>query len=367
MAIVSIPTSIGGVSLPGQLGNIASGPLSTLFGGPGVSTFNYPRDLATNATKSHYVKFGIKEIIPAGFQVTNGSIDHTSGTQIDFSGITEAGVTVLNKSGFGGLADKIKTTVGDKIQPKLDISPKTTKSVGIISLYMPDTLNASYNSNYTEMSLTSDVGNLQTIRQLNQVAGKLASADFGQGILKTLGNIASTDPATIDLVTKIASEKLGLGQTGSLLLKGQGFAINPQMQMIYQSISLRTFNLSFVFTPKTSMDSETIDKIIWMFKNHSLPSLQTAGQTSTDSMYLVPPSIFNVDFLINASNNKYLPKYGDCVLENVEVNFAPNGWAAFDSGAPVQTTLQLSFREIQALDRSKIGTRDNHSGPGVLR
>jgi hypothetical protein len=226
---------------------------------------------------------------------------------------------------------------------------------------MPDSLTASYNSNYSEISLTSDTGHLQTIRQFNQIAGKLAAADYGGGGLKTLGNIASTDPASIDLLSKAMSKGLGLGQTGDLLLKGQGFAINPQMQMIYQSITLRTFSLSFVFTPRTSGDSETIDKIIWMFKNYSLPSLQSVGQTSTDSMYLVPPAIFNVDFLINGADNKYLPRYGDCALTDVEVNYAPNGWAAFDSGAPVQTTLNLSFKEIQALDRSKIGTLSNHS------
>jgi hypothetical protein len=33
MAIISIPTSIGGVSIPGKTGQILSGPLAALFGG----------------------------------------------------------------------------------------------------------------------------------------------------------------------------------------------------------------------------------------------------------------------------------------------------------------------------------------------
>ena len=52
---------------------------------------------------------------------------------------------------------------------------------------------------------------------------------------------------------------------------------------------------------------------------------------------------------------------------DVGVNYAPNGWAAFDNGAPVQTTLSLHFKEIQALDRGKIGTITNRTGDGVLR
>ena len=37
-------------------------------------------------------------------------------------------------------------------------------------------------------------------------------------------------------------------------------------------------------------------------------------QVSTDSMYLIPPSIFNVDFMIDGVENKFLPKYGNCVF-----------------------------------------------------
>ena len=66
MAIISIPTSIGGVALPGSAGKLASGPLAALFGGKGVDTFSYPSDLAKDATKSHYVQFLVKEIVPAG-------------------------------------------------------------------------------------------------------------------------------------------------------------------------------------------------------------------------------------------------------------------------------------------------------------
>jgi hypothetical protein len=68
MAIISIPTSVAGVSIPGQLGKLATGPLSALFGSPGLKTVSYPQDLATDATKSHYVQFSIKEIIPANVQ-----------------------------------------------------------------------------------------------------------------------------------------------------------------------------------------------------------------------------------------------------------------------------------------------------------
>ncbi len=43
------------------------------------------------------------------------------------------------------------------------------------------------------------------------------------------------------------------------------------------------------------------------------------------------------------------------MLEKVTVNYAPNGWAAFEgNGAPIQTTMSLQFREIVLVDKTQI-------------
>ena len=56
MAIISIPTSIGGVSIPGS---VVSGPLGALFGNKyGRTDLSYPRDLGS-ASKQHYVTITI--------------------------------------------------------------------------------------------------------------------------------------------------------------------------------------------------------------------------------------------------------------------------------------------------------------------
>jgi hypothetical protein len=381
MAIVSFPTSIGGVSLPSGLASLASGPLSSLYQGAGVNTYNYPRDLATSPTKSHYVTFTIKDVVPAGYESSNGTVPNSQTKISPISNVgsllpttTESTQDPTSTSSTSAL-NQLTTGIGNALsyisQANLTISPKLTKPVGIVSLYMPDTLEANYNSSYTEMSLSADTGLLQTIRELNQATGDVGQALKAGSLMdaaKSLGRSASSDPAVLDLLTKLAN-KFGVdtGQLGSVLLKGQGFAINPQMQMIYQGISLREFNLSFTFTPKSATDSDTIDTILWLFKNYSLPTLTSTSSTSTDSLFLVPPAVFSVDFLINGKENKYLPKYGDCALLDVGVNYAPNGFAAFDNGAPVQTTLNLHFKEIAALDRSKIGSIGNRVGADILR
>lgn len=400
MAIISIPTSVAGVALPGELGNLAKGPLNALYQGAGVETLKYPADLATDPTKSHYVQFSVKEIVPAGFSSTNGIIPGQtvglgnigSGIKTATSALAESlkptdpppsgsdpianyasaavnEVANLTRSALNsiGINSENVSSVGNGfaslIEKGLTISPQTTLPRAVISLYMPDTLTASYDSSYTEMGLGDLGSGVNTIRQINQVAGTLGKGNFDSigGALSAAINTISTDPAVISLATT-AADKSGLAgkvgvnaeALGTLLLKGQGYAINPQLQMIYQGIDLRNFSLSFVFTPKSADDSAQIDAIIKTLKYHFAPSLQAGAQTSSDSMYLVPPSIFGVSFKINGVENQYLPKYGDCVLKNIEVNYAPNGWAAHDSGAPVQTTLSLQFQEIQIMDKQKI-------------
>ena len=45
--------------------------------------------------------------------------------------------------------------------------------------------------------------------------------------------------------------------------------------------------------------------------------------------------------------NPFLLKMRDCALTEVNVDFTPNGnFSAFGSGAPVATTMSLTFKEL---------------------
>jgi len=403
MAIISIPTSAAGVNLS-QFANLPRGPLSSLYAGVDLQTYKFPSDLATDPTKSHYVTFKVSQIIPSGYTSTVGeapispsplnlgnaaplvenagnalqntydnaiakqndpnatSVEKIASEYVSATGqATQAALTAI---GFQDVKiTDVTSATANILRKGLKISPKMTKSVAVVSLYMPDTLTANYDSQYSELSLTSDLGSgMNTIRALNEVLAKSGDVSSGsiKDFAKSVGNVISTDPAALTLALKAAGAIPGVDKIldpqsiSTLLLKGQGNAINPQVQMIYKGVSLRSFNLSFVFTPKSLSDSIEIQNIIKTFKQHFLPTLQSSTETSSSSMFFTPPSIFNVNFMINNQENTYLPKYGDCVLKNIDVNYAPNGFAAFDNGAPVQTTLSLAFEEIQAMDSAKI-------------
>jgi hypothetical protein len=207
--------------------------------------------------------------------------------------------------------------------------------------------------------LTKDLGAAVTTLRAIDAAG--ADALGGNGI--------GGSPAAVQAVVS-GSELFGAGvkgvnteALGTLLQRAQGFALNPQLQMIYRGTGLRTFNLSFTFTPKSKDEAQAVNNIINQFRFYASPSLgQRVGDTTTattNSMFLIPPSLFDVEFYVNGGRSEYLPRYGRCILDNLDINHAPNGFAAYDDGSMVQTTLELAFKEMDILTRDSFEDASN--------
>jgi len=315
MAIISIPSSIGGVSIPGAL---IKGPLGALFGNKYNPSFlQYPRDLSSS-TKGHVVQFSINEIEPISYQENN---DYNIVGAQKGTGNWDILNTVFNAA--ANVLDTVKSV-------NLELKPKKKRKIATISLYIPDTVNFTYASSYDKLSLL-DVA--------NEVAGGLSNKK--NPILSKLNGVG-----------KLASLGLSAAEskTSKLLLASQGLAINPQEQLLFDGIDFRTYQMAFTFTPYSKEEAETVNKIIQLFKYHAAPQITTSGA----GMFFVPPSTFDVDFLFNGKRNQNVNKVAESVIESVDVNYAPNGWSAHDDGAPIQTTLTLNFKEIELIDKTKI-------------
>lgn len=309
MAIISIPTSIGGVSIPG---NIINGPLGALFGNKfGINSYQYPRDLGA-ATKGHIVQFSINEIQPITYEEAKTFINKSTSVE----GLKEQFNSI--KSFFSGDAQKT-----------LNFKPKKKRKVATISLYIPDTLNFQYNAGY---------GNLSLLEVANELAATATSATQNVPIVGTLA--------------KTATLGLSVAQSNAakLALSTQGLAINPQQQLLFDGIDFRTYQMAFTFTPYSRQEAQAVKEIVKLFRYHAAPQITTAAA----GMFFVPPSTFDLDFLFNGQRNNNITRVAESVIENIDVNYAPNGWAAHDDGAPVQTTLTINFKEIELIDKDKI-------------
>jgi hypothetical protein len=325
MALISIPTSIGGVSIPGLVTN---GPLGSLYKNPfGRQDLQYPRDLQS-ATRGHVVHFAINEINPMKYVDFKNQVIKTVGKAGDAAqdgikrareayesggtqGVIDLGANAL-KSGAVKLEDGSFTK-----ELNLVLTNRTKTSTKSISLYMPDTLNFTYAASYGQTDL------LTAFSSVPLGVGEVVSA-----VTQALNNPVSR-----------------------LLLKGSGYALNPNQQVLFDGIDFRTYQLAFTFTPYSKQEAETVAQIIKMFKTYAAPRLV---EGSGGGMFFVPPATFTPTFRFRGQINKKISQVTESVITNIIVDYAPQGFSAHTDGAPVQTTLTIDFRELELITSQKV-------------
>ena len=216
-----------------------------------------------------------------------------------------------------------------------------------IALYMPDTLLYQHQQNYDNLSPGNSVS--------GQLAAGVAKIAQGEKVLDSLKGAAAA----------IFSEKAGgkFGATGALgAFAATGAVVNPIMEVIYQSPNFRTFQYDFLFYPRDEAEAIQVQKIINTLKFHQAPEFLEGYGVGL----LVPPSEFEIKFYYSGKENENIPTVGTCVLENIQTDYAPNGWSAYEvpgqltpelggTGMPVAIRLSLQFKEITYLTKNLAG------------
>lgn len=346
-----------------------SGPLAALYNNRyAYDSLQYPRDLGSSY-KGHIVKFDIYEVNPVTLSEVGkyavdklksmGFLDTQSSINMAASGIQNAwnnattGIINAATNAPGAAAGAVSSTInsvqnfsaeqlyqagvnyvdnlgnsvgqvfnnlaaGNYTSYDLKVEPRNERVSKSISLYMPDTVEFNYATPYTELTLAEAAGSVPLVG----------------GIAKAITSTAG--PSGNALV------RLGLNAAG--------YVFNPQQQLMFQGIDFRTYQMSFVFTPTSAQEAQNIKNIIQTFRKYAAP-VTVKGAAG---FFFNPPGMFDVSFLYNNSTNTNLNKIKKSVIENISVNYAPNGWAAHEDGAPVQTTLTISFKEMVLVDREAI-------------
>lgn len=305
MAVISFPTSIFGVHIPGM--SKAGGPLGALFDDPfGLDILKYPDDLGSG-TRAHYITFRVYDIKP--FELKSGT-DFALTYDKDGNEIGQLG-KLLDKgmAGAKAMINNVNTT----------LNPRLAQQVADISLYIPDSVQFDYQASYGEIIL-NPLAEGNALSKLPGIIGGTAA--------KTLSGIASND-------------------VSKLFLKSQGIAINPNQQVIFDGIPLRTFSFEFIFMPKSKKETTSVRNIIEAFKMYSRPRTMEGSY----GMAFTPPSIFEIDFRFLNGRNTYVNKVADSVVTNVEIDYAPNGWSTHQDGSPVNIKMKVDFKELSLIDR----------------
>jgi len=389
------------------------GPLSSLSGSQfETTTLRYPLDIG-NTDKSHYVIFYIREQKESSFKRTTvsdfsdsggiGSLslaDLTNPQKLatnygnELMGKINNGLNQLNQKTGGilsGLTGAISKAAGGIIggitggignifgqanislgggsiasQALIDNSIKritggslnflrTTKlTTDAIALYMPDTLQYTYAQSYDQLNLGSEAGG-----QLLAAGKSIADAYERGGAAEAGGAVAKTGAETAkQIVGTGAAKLLGSGQTGQAILAATGRVQNPMLEMVYKSPNFRTFQFDFTFYPRDEREALEVQRILERLRFHQAPELvPNAGG------FLIPPSEFDIKFYNSGKENPNIPQIATCVLVSLDINYAPNGWSAYETpgennpalgrtGMPVSIQATLQFQEMTYLTKA---------------
>ena len=120
--------------------------------------------------------------------------------------------------------------------------------------------------------------------------------------------------------------------------------------MLFEGIDFREFDIQFVFTPTSKAEARAVKDIIKKLRYAAAPERKTAS----GGFFFVPPSVFEISFFFNGEHNTNIAPIRPSVLTSITVDYAPNGWSALKDGAPVQTSMSLSFKEIELIDKASI-------------
>ena len=233
-----------------------------------------------------------------------------------------------------------------KISTTMIQRPPTVRMDTAITLYMPPSVSVSYTANYTD----TEIGAAAAIgaQAFNDIVGGKGGLDTVNKSLKSLGDEVGDGMirkalGAIDMIP-------GLEGAMETVEMQRGFIKTPRMELAFKGIPKRSFQYDFKMIPKSAAEAEEIQKIIKGFKLNMLPEM-----VSGTANRLTMPNTFDISYMYNGTENKYLHKISTCVLESMSVVYGGDRYKTFEANSngapPVEVQITLGFKEMDLITR----------------
>ena len=108
--------------------------------------------------------------------------------------------------------------------------------------------------------------------------------------------------------------------------------------------------------PRNEKESRTMHHVIKTLRFHGAPELSdrvvpVIGQ----GLFWIPPAEFDITFFHKGVENMNILRINTCVLERIEVDYAPTGmYSTFRNGHPVAARLSMGFRELEPIHKLRV-------------
>ena len=242
---------------------------------------------------------------------------------------------------------------------------KNKQIKNIINLPIPRNVTDSQGVQYGEGSL-----NPLEAFGVATVNSAITSTPSIDGIKRAFNKIAEAGGRTVSdeldqraIAGAISGTAIGaLGgnvDANQLIARASGQILNPNLELLFNGVGLRTFPLSFQFFPRNKQEGTVVMNIIRTLKLEMAPSRTTKSE---NGVFIKQPSIFQLTYKTGSENHKFLNSFLPAVLSDMKVNYSASGtFSAFYDGTPTHMQIDLQFKELNPIFREDY---DNVGGVG---
>ena len=236
-----------------------------------------------------------------------------------------------------------------------------TKRLKTILLPIPSNIQDGNSTKFGDSSLNSIAGAaLSGIKDIMETGKALGGdGDFIQSMTTALGGTAESVGGAVGgvagaqgFVTRsLASKAIGiLGANitpDQILARQSGEILNPNLELLFNGPTLRSFRFQFKMIPRNKDESDEIKQLIRCIKMHMAPKVKG---TTIENTFLKTPDVFELRYRQGNQDHQFLHSFKQCFLESISVNYTGDGtYATYDDGTPVSILMDLTFKEIEPI------------------
>tara|TARA_Y100001958_G_C21156463_1_gene491376 strand:+ start:203 stop:1117 length:915 start_codon:yes stop_codon:yes gene_type:complete len=152
-------------------------------------------------------------------------------------------------------------------------------------------------------------------------------------------------------------------EPGDILSRQSGAVLNPNMELLFGGVQLRTFSFDFDFAPRDREESEVIKKIIRSFKISMNAKQQSEGEGN--GLFIKAPDVFQLTYKTGSDDHLFLHRFKPMAMLNMAVNYTGAGtYATYDNTSPVHMKLNLTFQELNPIYSEDYESEEGKGGTG---
>ena len=321
------------------VGNTRSGEKKTTVedkktgGNKAPKSLRYPYEMLRDSTD--YLRIEIANYVAPGLNLS-GKDSAGNDTKTGILSPTK------DKDGNNAINTNFSLTRGSSVQ---NFSQKNLKST--IYLPIPQQLSDSTSVSWGDAGLSpiEAFGISATANTMGK--GLKGAIDSLMTASNGLKQIAGDDQLQSAIVAALSGEAVGaLGGNVSgtqLVSRATGQVFNPNLELLFEGVNIRSFPFSFEFFPRNRKEAEEVKKIIRTLKQ----SMSAKKVGTTGQIFISAPDVFQLTYMKGPNKHPFLNTFLPMALTSVNLTYTgSNTYSTFYDGTPTHMRMDLTFKEL---------------------